>query len=125
MNLANPAITPREVTVTLMLKPQASGGYVASVIEFPSCQVEAETKEAAIALIREQWQAQIDQAEFVPLSLPRPDQEISESPWKQLFGLYKDVPAFEDVMAIIQAERDALGDEPIDPGFYLPREAEG
>lgn len=93
-------------------------------MEFPHCRVEAETKEAAIALIRGQWQAQIDRAEFLALSLPRPHQEHTESPWKKLFGLYKDVPAFDDVMAIIQAERDALGDEPIDPGFYLPREAE-
>ncbi len=46
-----------------------------------------------------------------------------ENPWKPLFGLYKDVPAYEDVIAIIQADRDALGDEEIDPGFYMPNES--
>jgi hypothetical protein len=122
MNLPNPAIANHEITVTLMLEPQSSGTIVASAVEFPDCRVEAGTREAAIALLSDQLQAQLDHVEFVPLSLSLRDQPQAESPWKPLFGLYKDVPAYEDVMAIIQADRDALGDEDIDPGFYMPSE---
>jgi hypothetical protein len=117
MNLPNPAIANHEITVTLMLEPQSSGTIVASAVEFPGCRVEA-----AIALLSDRLQAQLDHVEFVPLSLSLRDQSQAESPWKPLFGLYKDVPAYEDVIAIIQADRDALGDEDIDPGFYMPSE---
>jgi predicted RNase H-like HicB family nuclease len=116
--------TLQDITVTLMLEPQESGRFIASVMEFPACRVEADSREAAIALVHQQWQTQIKRAEFMPLSLPLRMTNSVVNPLGQLFGLYKDEPAFEDVVAIIQAERDALGDEPIDPGFYSPRETQ-
>lgn len=114
----HPAITPREVTVTLMLKPQASGSYIASVIEFPSCQVEAETKEEAIALIQEQWQAQINRAELMTLSLPLTPPVTEESPWRKLCGLYQDDPDFAEIAAAIRAEREVEDDSEVDPAVY-------
>jgi predicted RNase H-like HicB family nuclease len=124
MNLPISTTVKNEITVTLMLEPQASGLFVASAVEFPACRVEAATREDAIALVSDCLQAQLDHVELVPLNLSLPDRPQAESPWKPLFGLYQDVPAYEDVMAIIQADRDAMGDEDIDPGFYMPRESE-
>jgi hypothetical protein len=40
------------------------------------------------------------------------------NPWMKLFGLFKDDPYFDDVVNIMQAERDTLGDEEIDPAYY-------
>jgi hypothetical protein len=106
-----------------MLEPQASGRFVASAVEFPTCRVEAATREAAIALVADRLQAQLDHVEFVPLNLSLLDRPQAEHPWQHLFGLYKDVPAYEEVMAIIQADREALDDEDIDLEFYMPSES--
>ena len=38
--------------------------------------------------------------------------------WRNLFGLFKDDRYFDEVLDIIQAERDSLGDEDLDPEFY-------
>jgi predicted RNase H-like HicB family nuclease len=118
MNLANPTITPREVTVTLMLKTQASGGYVASVIEFPSCQVEAETKEEAIALIQATLSEQIANVETIPWTIALPT--IADEPaWMKFVGIFQDDADFAAVMDELRAERESDDDSEIDPAYYL------
>jgi predicted RNase H-like HicB family nuclease len=118
MNLPSPTAAKHEITVTLMLEPQASGRFVASVMEFPDCRVEAETREGAIALVHDQWQAQIERVEFMPLSLPLPPNATVESPWSKLFGLYKDDPDFAEIAAAMRAEREVDDDSEVDPAVY-------
>jgi predicted RNase H-like HicB family nuclease len=117
MNLPSPTAAKHEITVTLMLEPQASGRFVASVMEFPDCRVEAETKEGAIALIQQQWQTQTERVEFMPLHLPLPKTAV-ESPWSKLFGLYKDDPDFAEIAAAIRAEREVDDESEVDPAVY-------
>jgi hypothetical protein len=38
----------------------------------------------------------------------------------KMFGAFKDDVYFDQVMDIIIAERDALGDDEIDPAYYMP-----
>jgi hypothetical protein len=118
MNLPNPATAKHEITVTLMLEPQASGTIVASAVEFPDCRVEAATREAAIALVSDRLQAQLDQVEFVPLNLSLRDQSQVENPWTKLFGLYKDDPDFAEIAAAMRAEREVDDDSEVDPSVY-------
>jgi hypothetical protein len=47
--------------------------------------------------------------------LPAP----ATNPWVKMFGAFKDDVYFEEVMAIIQADRDALGDDELDPAYYM------
>jgi hypothetical protein len=118
MNLPNPATAKHEITVTLMLEPQASGTIVASAVEFPDCRVEAATREAAIALVSDRLQAQLDRVEFVPLSLSLREQSQAENPWTKLFGLYKDDPDFAEIAAAMRAEREVDDDSEVDPSVY-------
>jgi hypothetical protein len=118
MNLPNPRTPKHEITITLMLEPQASGRFVASAVEFPACRVEAATREAAIALVADRLQAQLDQVEFVPLNLSVRDSAPAKSPWKPLFGLYKDNPDFAEIAAAIRAEREVDDDSEVDPSVY-------
>jgi hypothetical protein len=74
MNLPNPTTAKHEITVTLMLEPQPSGAIVPSAVEFPDCWVEA-----AIALMSDQLQAQLNHVEFVPLNLSLRDQSHKKS----------------------------------------------
>ncbi len=118
MTLVTPTTIPNKVTVTLMLESQDSGRFVASVMEFPACRVEAETKEAAIALVHQQWQAQIARVEFMPLSLPLTMTPTAASPWSKLFGLYKDDADFAAIATAIRAERNVDDDSEVDPSVY-------
>ncbi len=118
MNLPSPTATKHEITVTLMLEPQASGRFVASVMEFPDCRVEAETREGVIELVHQAWQAHIDRVEFMPLSLPLTPKATAESPWAKLYGLYKDDPDFAEIAAAIRAERESDDDSEVDPSVY-------
>jgi predicted RNase H-like HicB family nuclease len=121
MNLANPARTSHEVTVTLMLEPQASGGYVVSVMEFPDCRVEAETKEAAIEQIKQHWQTLLDRAEFIPFSLPisLPETTLTEPSWVKFAGIFQDNPDFAAIMDELRAERESDDESELDPAYYL------
>jgi predicted RNase H-like HicB family nuclease len=117
MNVVSP-IAPHQITVTLMLEPQASGRFVASVMEFPDCRVEAESREAAIALVHARWESRIEQVEFMPLSLPLPASPSMDNPWTKLFGLYKNDPDFAEIAAAIRAEREVDDDSEVDPSVY-------
>jgi hypothetical protein len=48
-------------------------------------------------------------------ALPAPE----KNPWVEMFGAFKDDVYFDEVMAIIQADRDALGDDELDPAYYM------
>jgi hypothetical protein len=60
--------------------------------------------------------------EVIPLELSVSASTTDLNPWVPLFGTFEDnrYRYFEEVMAIIEAEREALGDEEIDPAFYQP-----
>ncbi len=117
MNLVSP-IAPHQITVTLMLETQPSGGFVASVMEFPDCRVEAASREAAISLVHAEWESRIEQVEFLPLSLPLPSSPSVDNPWTKLFGLYKDDTDFAEIAAAMRAEREVDDDSEVDPSVY-------
>jgi predicted RNase H-like HicB family nuclease len=121
MNLPNPTINAREVTVTLMLKPQASGGYVASVIEFPNCQVEATTKAAAIAQLQATLSEQIANAETLPWTIALPT-IANEPAWSKFVGIFQNDADFEAIMDDLKAERESDDESEIDPAYYLGAE---
>jgi hypothetical protein len=120
MNLFHPSIGKPEISVTVMVEPLAAL-FVASVVEFPGCRMEAETKAAAIAGVRQQLSERLGKAEFEVVTVPMGDG--GDNPWLEMFGAFRDSVYFDDVVKVIEAERAALGDEDVDPAFYLPVES--
>lgn len=118
--------------VTLLVKSLESGQFEASVLELPAYRVEADSREQAIAGLKNALLNQVKDAEVVLLSLPISARRSSEgtavllsdkNPWKNLFGIFQDDIYFQEVVEIMQAERDSLGDEDIDSAYYMPRES--
>jgi hypothetical protein len=122
INLFSPTIGKPEISVTVMVEPFAAEQFVASVVEFPGCRVEARTKAAAIAGVRQQLSDRLGKAEFEVVTVPM--EGGADNPWLEMFGGFRDSVSFEDVVGIIEAERAALGDEDVDPSFYVPIESE-
>lgn len=106
--------------LTLLIKPLESGQFEASVLEMPAYRVKAESRESAIEELKSILLEQVKDVEAVSVSLPVPIQSLVKAPWKDLFGVFQDDVYFEEVVEIIQADREALGDEEIDPAYYMP-----
>ncbi|MBE9013093.1 hypothetical protein IQ250_23110 [Pseudanabaenaceae cyanobacterium LEGE 13415] len=107
--------------LTLLVKWLESGQYEASVFEMPSYRVKAESRESAIESLKTIILDQIKDVEAVKVNLPIPSS--AHNPWKNLFGIFQDDVYFKEVVEIIQAEREALGDEDIDPGYYMTQDS--
>jgi predicted RNase H-like HicB family nuclease len=118
MNLPNPYTARHEVKLTLMLEPQTSGNFVASVLEFPSCREEADTRDGAIAQLEIALVEKMTHVEVRPWSIALPTVEGEEPTWAKFAGIFKDNPMFDQVMEQIQADRDAWGNEEMDPSEY-------
>jgi hypothetical protein len=113
--------SPADIEVTLVLAQQASGRVTASVMEFPSCHVEAETRETAIADLKILLARRLQNVEMVPVKISLSPPFSASNPWSELSGVFKDSQYFDEVMEIIQSEREKLSDEEIDPSFYMPK----
>lgn len=117
-----PALRVFGMELTLLVKSLESGQFEASVLELPAYRVKAASREGAIDGLKTALLEQIKDAEVLSLSLPVTASPLVENPWKNLFGLFQDDIYFKEVLEIIRAERDALGDEEIDPAYYMPQE---
>lgn len=107
--------------LTLLIKPLESGQFEASVFEIPTYRVKAESRESAIEELKSILLEQVKNVEAVSVSLPVSIPSLGRTPWKDLFGIFQDDVYFKEVVEIIQADRDALGDEEIDPAYYMPQ----
>ncbi len=100
--------------LTMLVKTLDSGQVEASVLEFPGCRIEASSRDIAIGQLRTALIDQLHNTELFPFEIP----VNLANPWVKLFGLFKDDPYFDEVMNVIQEERNAFGDEEIDPAYY-------
>lgn len=107
---------PSNLRVTLLVENLTSGQVAASILEFPSCRVEADTREKAIARVKTAFLERIQQIEAIAWDVPV---QTKEPAWMQFAGVFKDDPDFREVMEAIRAERDTDDDSEVDPSYYI------
>jgi hypothetical protein len=129
MNLVSP-IAPHEITVTLMLEPQASGRFVASAIEFPAFRIEAATEAEAIGQLQQSLSEYVAHTKLMPwvipmqpLTLGRSDtinNAVATKPaWTKFVGIFEDDADFAAIVDEMRAERESDDESEIDPAYYL------
>jgi hypothetical protein len=101
--------------VTILLESLASGKVAASVLEFPTCRVEAENKETAIVQLQAAFLERLQHIETISWNVPVP---ITEPAWIQFAGAFQNDPDFQSIMEIIGAERLSEDDSEVDPDYY-------
>ena len=111
-----PSGLPAELKVTLLVETLASGKVAASVFEFPSCRIEAETRETALSQIRAIFLERLQHIEAIAWSVPIP---VSKPAWIKFAGVFKDDSDFQDIMEAIRGERTSDDDSEVDPSYYL------
>ena len=86
----------------VLLEDDADGGTTATVLELPSFQVTATTRQQALSDIQRLISQRLSKAEIVSL----PVTEVKESnPWLEFGGIFKNDSDFEDIVKAMQAER--------------------
>jgi hypothetical protein len=129
MNLVSP-IAPHEITVTLMLEPQASGRFVASAVEFPAFRIEAATEAEAIDQLQRSLSEYVAHTKIMPwvipmqpLTLGRSDtinNAVATKPaWTKFVGIFEDDADFAAIVDQLRAERESDDASEIDPAYYL------
>jgi predicted RNase H-like HicB family nuclease len=113
--------TLQDITVTLMLEPQESGRFIASVMEFPACRVEADSREAAIAHIKTSLSKYVSNVELIRwvISVPLIKTDPIQPTWLKFAGVFKDDPDFAAIMDELRAERESDDESEVDPAYYL------
>jgi hypothetical protein len=130
MNLPNPAIANHEITVTLMLEPQASGRFVASAVEFPAFRIEAATEAEAIGQLQRSLSDHVAHTKVMPWVIPVPpltlgrsetidDAIVTEPAWTKFVGIFEDDADFAAIVDEMRAERESDDESEIDPAYYL------
>jgi hypothetical protein len=120
MTIVTPT-APHEITVTLMIEPQDSGRFIASVMEFPFCRVEAETRDAAIAQIKASLSERVSHLEMVRwvTSVPIIGTIPRQPEWLKFVGIFQDDSDFAAIMDELRAERESDDESEVDPAYYL------
>ena len=97
-----------------------SGRTIASVLEMPRYQVEAETRAEAIVALKNLLTVQLSQLEVIPLDFNSEQPNSLENPWLKFAGVFKDDPDFAEIVAELRQERQAdFNDSEIDSSVYL------
>jgi hypothetical protein len=101
--------------VTLLLETLTTGKIAASVFEFPSCRVEADNRDNAIAQLKKNFLERFQQIEAIPWDVPVDDLAPD---WMQFAGVFKDDLDFQAIMDTIRNERLSEDDTEVDPSYY-------
>ena len=100
------------IKVNILLHEREDGKTVASVLEVPDCNVEADNREQAITTLKVSLARKLETFEVISLELPTNLPFVSprqkESNWQKSAGIFKDDPLFEEFQQEIQSYRDEL-----------------
>lgn len=90
--------------------------YIATVVGWPSCVAEGNTRDEAIERVKKQFIERLNEVEIVPIEIESETLDTTTSPdshpWKRFAGMYVDNSLFDEVLESIQDYRREIdGDE--------------
>ena len=106
----------KNLKVTVLVENLTSGQVAASILEFPDCRVEADTREKALTHIKTAFLERLKQIQALSWDVPI---ESLEPIWMQFAGIFKDDLDFKSVIETIQKERSGNDNSEVDPSYYL------
>jgi predicted RNase H-like HicB family nuclease len=96
-----------EVLVNVIVKQDADGRVVATVLGLPEIRVEASDRAAALAQLQQRLETHLADTEIISLSVKMPSTE-KKNPWLAMAGVFKDDPQFEQMLEAIENYRREL-----------------
>jgi predicted RNase H-like HicB family nuclease len=104
MDTALSILNVPKLTYTVRLQ-KLDDGYAATVLGWADCQAIGETREGAIANLRQYLIEQAQHSEMIALEIDNPNYQ---HPWMPFAGMFADDPDFEAVQADIAAYRQEI-----------------
>jgi predicted RNase H-like HicB family nuclease len=94
----------------VLLNQNQEGKYVATAPALPGYIGQGDTEEEAVTNIFQKVTALLSKTKVVTIDVPIPDVDVQSHPWLRNFGLFKDEPAFDQMMRRVYKKRS--GDYP-------------
>jgi predicted RNase H-like HicB family nuclease len=88
------------MTYQVLLQHTVDNGYKATALAIPECVAVGATRDEALMNLKAVLTARLAEAEIVTVEVGEP-----EHPWLKGFGMFKDDPMYDDVLAEIEAYR--------------------
>lgn len=89
--------------------------YAATIVGWPNCMAEGDTRDEAIARVKKQFAERLNQVEIVPIeiesSAPKITAKESVHPWGEFAGMHLENPLFDDVLSAIQQSRHEMDED--------------
>jgi hypothetical protein len=89
----------------VLLEQTETGRIIASIAELANYQVEADTRQEALAAIQRLVSDRLSKAEVLPLAVSL-NKFKRENPWTEFIGMFEGDPEFAKMAAEWQAERE-------------------
>ena len=89
------------MTYPILIRSKPKDGYVATALTLTNIEVEAPTREMALAQIRQIITDTLAQGEVINLDIPEP-KPIIASENKDIFGMFKDDPTFPEFLIEVE-----------------------
>ncbi|NDJ25815.1 hypothetical protein GS682_30360 [Nostoc sp. B(2019)] len=96
---------PENLKLHILLERDNQKKVTASVLEFPSFQVEASTEEQALEELQKLLYAHLENLEIIPVEIIL-SQSRTENQWLKFAGVFQDDPDFTEIAENIRAERN-------------------
>ena len=107
--------TPSPLKVTLLIETLKSGQIAASIAEFPTFRVEAETQESAVQQLQMNFLERAKYIETIDWEVPL---DSVEPAWMKYSGVFKDDADFLEIMEAMRAERTSDDDSEVEASYY-------
>jgi len=98
------------MTYPVLIRSKPNDGYVATALTLSNIEVEAPTKEQALAQIRQVILDTLAQGEIVDVEVSKPKSIIASS-YDELFGMFKDDPTFPEFVREVENYRQQRNKE--------------
>jgi predicted RNase H-like HicB family nuclease len=99
------------MTYRVLLRKEATNGYVATALDWPHCQVAAPTREAALEQIQIAIVDLLTTGEIVDLEIPTP---MILAPYADTFGMFRDDPTFAAFIEEVNQYRQERNQPPVE-----------
>jgi predicted RNase H-like HicB family nuclease len=107
-NMIPNSLSQMEQSYSILIETPKTGGYKATALGLPNCQVKGATRDIALENIKQLLTTRLNQSEIVTLKISSPQ---SEHPWMQFAGMFQHDPQLKEVLADIQAYREEIESE--------------
>ena len=100
------------MTYYVSVENSTSLRYMATIVGWPNCIAEGATRDEAVERVKERFIEHLNQVEIVPIEVESSNLEnISENsshPWTEFAGVYAENPLFDEVLELIEQDRNAI-----------------